>query len=191
MAPDALPGGSSLSWLASPSPTPVRELARRLGTRPPTPTPRLGGRKGPRRGPAGTWVVGGGLLPAGRRPHGLCRPGLQEAPQGSQAPEVADKAGLCPFKELWFEESRCPVGTHGWVGPSWVLMLTPNCRPSESFSGTGAGSLQRHPWWWPVAAVGARTEANGDLRTFPLIKAGAGASSHRTHRPLQGKAGLY
>lgn len=39
MAPDALPGGSSLSWLASPSPTPVRELARRLGTRPPPPTP--------------------------------------------------------------------------------------------------------------------------------------------------------
>lgn len=37
MAPDALPGGSSLSWLASPSRVPVRELAHRLGTRPPTP----------------------------------------------------------------------------------------------------------------------------------------------------------
>lgn len=107
MAPDALTGGSCLSWLASPSPTPVHELARRLGTRPPW----RGGSEGPRRGPAGTWVVGGGFLPAGLRPHGLCQPGHQEAPQGSQAPEVADKAGLCPFKELWFEESRCPVGT--------------------------------------------------------------------------------
>lgn len=35
MAPDALTGGSCLSWLASPSPTPVHELAHHLGTRPP------------------------------------------------------------------------------------------------------------------------------------------------------------
>ena len=52
--------------------------------------------KGPRRGLAGTWVVGVAPLPVGLRLHGLCQPGLQEAPQGSQAPEVADKAGLCP-----------------------------------------------------------------------------------------------
>ena len=41
--------------------------------------------KGPRRGPAGTWVVGGAPLPVGLRLHGLCQRGLQEAPQGSQA----------------------------------------------------------------------------------------------------------
>lgn len=26
------------------------------------------------------------------------------------------------------------MGTRGWIGPPWVLMLTPNCRPSKSFS---------------------------------------------------------
>lgn len=50
------------------------------------------------------------LLAAGLRLQGLRQPGLQEAPQGSQAPKVAVKAGLCPYKELWFEESRCPMG---------------------------------------------------------------------------------
>lgn len=47
----------------------------------------------------------------------LCRPGFQGAPRGSQAPEVVDKAGLSPFKELWFEESRCPVGRLGGWDP--------------------------------------------------------------------------
>lgn len=74
------------------------------------------------------------FLPAGLRLHHLCHPGIQEAPQESQAPEVADKAGLCPFKEFWLEESRCPHGTHGWAGPLWVVMLTPKCKPSKSFS---------------------------------------------------------
>lgn len=67
----------------------------------------------------GDWLAPGvweePLLLAGLRPKGLCQPGLQEVPQGSQAPEVAVKAGLCPYKELWFEESRCPVGrVDGW-----------------------------------------------------------------------------
>lgn len=47
----------------------------------------------------------------------LCRLGFQGAPRESQAPEVVDKAGLCPFKELWFDESRCPVGRLGGWDP--------------------------------------------------------------------------
>lgn len=108
MVPDALPSRSPLSRLASPSHTPVHELAHH-----PRNPATLAGREG------GPWAGTGWHLGCGRRlPSGWSRPtGRQEAPQGSQAPEVVDKAGLCPFKELWFEESRCPVGTRGWVGP--------------------------------------------------------------------------
>lgn len=58
------------------------------------------------------------FLPAGLRPHGLCQPGFQVVPQKPQAPEVADKAGLRPFKELWFEESRCPGARLGGQDPA-------------------------------------------------------------------------
>lgn len=80
------------------------------------------------------------LLPAGLRPPGLCQPGLQEAPQGSQAPEVAVEAGLCPCKELWFEESRCPVD--GWDphGSNADAQL----QTQQILLGTGAESLKRH-----------------------------------------------
>lgn len=113
MAPDALPSRSPLSRLASPSPTPVHELAHHPGN----PATLAGREGGPRAGTG--WHLGcGRRLPSSWSQTPRSRPtGHQEAPQGSQAPEVVDKAGLCPFKELWFEESRCPVGTRGWVGP--------------------------------------------------------------------------
>lgn len=117
MALDALPGGS-LCLLAGAPPAPCQSTSSPTTVEPGHPGG-VGG-KGPERGPAGTWVVAGPPppLPDGLRPLGLCHPGLPEVPQGCRAPEVADKAGLCPFKELWFEESRCPeVGGVGGEGP--------------------------------------------------------------------------
>lgn len=66
-------------------------------------------------------------------------------------------------------------------------MLTPRCRPSQSFSGQegGLGSNTR-------GGGGDVNVANGDPGIFTCIKAEAGASSPRNHgAPLQGKAGLY
>lgn len=65
---------------------------------------------GPRQRLADTGLWEEPFLLVGLRPHGLCQPGRWVVPQQSQAPEVVDKVGQGPFKELWFEESRCPVG---------------------------------------------------------------------------------
>ena len=103
MALDTLPSGSgsfqphgALCLPAGKFQPCVHELAHCFGTRLPRLGPRLGGREGSWAGTG--WHLGCGRspLPVGLRLHGLRQPGLQEAPQESQAPEVADKAGLCP-----------------------------------------------------------------------------------------------
>lgn len=64
--------------------------------------------------------------------------------RGPQDPEVAVKAGLCPYKELWFEESRCPV-ERIWMGrtlkgPDADAQL----QTQQIVLCTGVGSLKQH-----------------------------------------------
>lgn len=135
------PSGPSVSWLVSPSPVPVHELAHCLGAQ----LLGLGGREHPRQGLAGTlgcgrsssfWLVSDLKVSANldfRKHH-----------RGPQAPEVAVKAGLCPDKELWFEESRCPV-ERIWMGrtlqgPDADAQL----QTQRIVQCTGVGSLKQH-----------------------------------------------
>lgn len=64
--------------------------------------------------------------------------------RGPQAPQVAVKAGLCPYKELWFEESRCPVGRVGMgrtlIGPDADAQL----QTQQVVLCAGVESLKQH-----------------------------------------------
>lgn len=121
----------ALSWLARPQ-------ARALFGKPPT----LGGRivLGE---PSGTWIVGA-LHPA-----------------SLQIPAPKDKAGLCPFKELWFKESRCP--RMGRTLPDGDAKANSKASPFP----VGSGTLKHHPLPCEVYTCSETTGALGQSQGSP------------------------
>ena len=90
--------------------------------------------------PSGTWIVGAPV------------------PAGLQILTPKDKAGLCPFKDLWFKESRCPRNGRTLAGgdananstasqlPKWEWTLK---APPSSMWGLYVLRDHRFPWSKP------------------------------------------
>lgn len=125
------PTGPSVSWLGSPSPMPVHELAHCLGAQ----LLGLGGREDPRQGLAGTWVVGG-APPSGWFQTSRSLPTWTSGSTTGvpRTLRLQSRLGCAPIRNFGLKSQGAQWNAYGWVEPSRVLMLTPNCKPSRLFS---------------------------------------------------------
>ena len=122
------PSGPSVSWPVSPSPVRVHELVHRLGTRPPG----MLGEKGLGRDQLAP-VLGAVYLQLASDSMVSASLDFRKHSRALRPLTLWTWLGCALLRNLGFK-SQGAWWDVGWGASPWVLMLTPYCKPSNSFS---------------------------------------------------------